>query len=205
MYDKDKLGSEGCCTFSERQALANLNALLEESDPRDLVDMINLKSMLKQVDDPPKNTTTACNNPLLKNKSAMYPAPSSNYGIATFLKLTCQEIKALDISLNHQGNLTVSKKTALKNLFSNHNITIKPLGKGGNIILMDNDKYVLMRTKILSNGDWYRPIRTAIIDTFNEKFYLLVDSAFYNNAILKQLWNFVHITFPKNSYVLLSP
>lgn len=53
MYDKEKPGSDGCRSLSERQALANLNALLEQSDARDLIDTTDLESLLKQVDDPP--------------------------------------------------------------------------------------------------------------------------------------------------------
>lgn len=73
----------------------------------------------------------------------MYPAPSSNHGIATFLKLACQDIKALDTLPHPQGNLITSERTALKNLSSNHTITTKPSNKGGNIVLIDNDKYAL--------------------------------------------------------------
>lgn len=32
---------------------------------------------------------------------------------------------------------------------------------------------------------------------FNEDFYMLVDSALYNNVISKQLWDFVRTPFPK--------
>lgn len=51
MYDKGQLGPDTGRSFSERQALANLNALLEESDPRDLIDTIDLGALLKQVYD----------------------------------------------------------------------------------------------------------------------------------------------------------
>lgn len=49
MYDKNKPGPEECRTASERQALANLLALLEESDPTDLIDTIDIESLLKQI------------------------------------------------------------------------------------------------------------------------------------------------------------
>lgn len=125
MFKKEKLGSEGCRTFSERQALENLNSLLEESDSRDLLDTLDLESLLKQADDPPTETITTTIKSSLKKKSSLYPAPSSNHGIDTFLKLACQEIKALKSTPNDLGNLTVSERTALKNVSMTYHTTIK--------------------------------------------------------------------------------
>lgn len=61
---------------------------------------------------------------------------------------------------------------------------------------MDNENYVLMCTKILNNPALYRPIRPEMIDMYNEDFYMLVDNAFHNNMISKQLWRFIRIPFP---------
>lgn len=52
MFEKDKPDTEGCCTFSESQALDNLNILLEENEPRYLIDTIDLEVLLKQIEDP---------------------------------------------------------------------------------------------------------------------------------------------------------
>lgn len=134
MFEKTKPDMEGCRTFSERQGLDNLNSLLEESEPKDLIDMIGLES--------PRKTTAKKSS--LKKTSSLYPAPSSNHSVATFLKMTCQEIKSLKSTSPNLENLTRSEKIALKNLSSNHEITIKDSDKGGNIVLMDNDKYSRM-------------------------------------------------------------
>lgn len=51
MFEKENPGSEGCHTFRERQALDHLNSLLEESNQSDLIDTIDLESLLKQTQD----------------------------------------------------------------------------------------------------------------------------------------------------------
>lgn len=109
-FEKEKLGSEGCRTYSQQQTLDNLNSLLEESDPRDPID---LESLLKQATDPSTETTTTITKSSLKKTSSLYQALSSNHGIATFLKLVCQEIKTLNPTSPSLGNLT-SEKIALK-------------------------------------------------------------------------------------------
>lgn len=146
--------------FSERQALNNLNSLLEESDQRDLIDTIDLESLLKEIKDPPTNISAKKSS--LKKASSMYPAPSSNHGVATFLKMTSQETKSLNCTLTYSENLTkgdevgVTKST--KSRSKNHTIKIKSSDKGGNIVIMDNEQYRKMCFKILQNHDWYRQI-----------------------------------------------
>lgn len=54
MFEKDISDTEGCRTFSERQALDNSNALLEENEPMDLIDTIDLEALLKQIENPSK-------------------------------------------------------------------------------------------------------------------------------------------------------
>lgn len=137
MFEKDKPEYGGCRTASERQALDNLNALLQENEPRDLIDIIDLDSLLYQGDTPPINITNTTPKSSLKKPSSLYPALSTNHGIATFLKMIGLEIKSLDSRSSSSGNLTKDEKMALRNLSNNHDITIKPSDKGGNVVLME--------------------------------------------------------------------
>lgn len=123
MFDKTRPDTEGFRTLSERRALDNLNALLEENEPKDLIDTIDLEALLM-------GATTA-EKSYLKKTSSLYPAPSSNQGVSTFLKMTCQEIKKLKPTPSISDNLTRNEKAALQNLLNNHEITIKALDKGG--------------------------------------------------------------------------
>lgn len=174
---------EGFRTLSERRALENLNSLLKESEPKDLIDKIDLELLLKG-----ENTSggAASKKSSLKKTSSIYPAPSSNQGVSTFLKMTCQEIRNLKSKSFIAENLTPNEKVALRNLSSLHEITIKASDKGGNIVLMDNDQYSRMVKIFMHNRDWYRPVGPDVVQTFNNKFYALVDEAFQNKVISKQ-------------------
>lgn len=52
MFEKESSGTEGCRTFSE--ALDNLNSLVEENEPLDLIDTIDLESLQYPNKNPPK-------------------------------------------------------------------------------------------------------------------------------------------------------
>lgn len=84
----------------------------------------------------------------------------------------------------------------LRQLANNNLITIKPADKGGNIVLLDNEKYINMCNKILKNLDWYRHIPADIVEKYNKEFYLLVDTAYLNNTITKSTWDFIRNNFP---------
>lgn len=86
-------------TKTDLEAIDNLTALLEEDEPEDLIDSLDLEAILAEVDGlisappPPKSNTVA-----LKKKSSLYPAPSSNPSTAAFLKLISRDIQNLKYS-----------------------------------------------------------------------------------------------------------
>lgn len=102
----------------------------------------------------------------------------------------------MKIQTNKDSNISVQEVKALKQLSDNHSITIKPADKGGNIVLLDNDKYTLMCYKILKNQDWYRRITGDIIEKYNKEFYPLIDTTFLNGTITKTTWDFIRTKFP---------
>lgn len=194
MFDKTKPDTKGFQTLSERRALDNLNSLLEESEPKDLIDNIDLEALLTGAT---TSGETAPKKSSLKKISSLYPASSSNQGVSTFLKMNCQKIKNLKPTPPVSDNLTKNEKAALQNLLNKHEITMKTSDKGGNIVLMDNDKYSHMCMKILSNRDWYRPVGPDVVEAFKNKFYAFVDKAFQNKVISRQTLDFIHTSYPR--------
>lgn len=131
----------------------------------------------------------------LKKKSEKYPSPSLNHNVATFLKLVCKGIQALKVHHTQDSNLSLDEKQALKTLTNNHQITIKPSNKWGNVVIMDNKQYVQICNLILANHNWYRSIPKSVVDKFNKEFYLLVDQAYYDIIIPKSMWEFIRTSF----------
>lgn len=69
---------------------------------------------------------------------------------------------------------------------------------------MTNEQYATMCQKIITNTSWYKPISKGVIEKFNDTFYDLVDGAFCNGAIDKDIWEFVITSHPRIP-TLLSP
>ena len=42
-----------------------------------------------------------------------------------------------------KGNVTNKEYQAMRNLYNNPNITIKPVDKGGNIVIMNTEDYIV--------------------------------------------------------------
>lgn len=101
-------------------------------------------------------------------------------------------------------NISNRDKKALDKLSSQHQLTIKPSDKGGNIVLMSNPQYQTMCKKMSSNKDWYQPISKLTTEKFNTNFYLLINQTYLNNIISKQTWDFIRTSHPHDSYDLQS-
>lgn len=122
-------------TQQELEAIDQLTALLEENS-EDLLDTINLETILSEVDDAiaisPSPTTSFKSS---KRKSSFYPASRSSPTAATFLKDVSKDIQEIKVPSHMMGNLTKEESKALKSHMQNFDITIKPADKGGNIII----------------------------------------------------------------------
>lgn len=175
MYDRN-FNATSQLSREEDKTLEQLVSLLEENDKLDLIDCIDIDKLLADVD-VVSNEKTIKPKSTLKKKSDQFPAPSSNPNAATFLKLVSRDLNKIPLKANPKDNMTHLEKQALKDSSKNYSLVIKPSDKGGNIVVMDNDQYVAMCNKILQNENWYRPIPTHMIESFNAKFYDLVDTA----------------------------
>lgn len=107
-------------------------SLLEESDTTDLIDRIDLPSVLSlPLDSREGPARESVQGSKLKKKSVQFPPPSSNPNISTFLKLVHKEIERLHIRTPREINTNVADRQALKELSDNKSIVIKPSDKGG--------------------------------------------------------------------------
>lgn len=133
-------------------------SLLNENDPYlDLIDRIDMEYLLRQLDQPMGLQSQAI--PIMtsnKKKSDKFPALALNANVQAFVKLTSNEIQNLKIKKATPSNLSVEEQDTdtLSNVTANPMITVKPSDKGGNILIMDNVKYVSICTRILNNKAW---------------------------------------------------
>lgn len=141
-------------TVQHDKYLDDLLSLLDEQDPLDLIDTLDLDALLQEhatVEGPLPQPV------ILKNKSDKFPPLNTNHNLATFVASVTAEIKKIKIH-RVSGNLNQPERLALENLKKCYPLTIKPSDKGGNIVIMSNGQYRMMCNKILSNQDWHKPI-----------------------------------------------
>lgn len=147
MYSKD-IPNKPKFKSQEHKALDTPIDLLEENDPLDLIDRINLEHLLRRFDqsEPPVPIAQMC-----KKKSDNVTPLSTNSNVLAFVKLTGSEIHKINTSRTSQDNLSKAEREALKSLADNSTITIKPSDKGGNVVIMNKENFVDMCNKILNN------------------------------------------------------
>lgn len=120
----------------------------------------------------------------------------TNSNVLAFVRLTCSEIRKINITAKQQRNLTFKERKILKTLASNPSITIKPSDKGGNIVILDNDQYIAICNKILSNQQWYF-ISSKKTEKFNREFYRLMDESYAANLLTKSEYDFIRTALPR--------
>lgn len=133
---------------------------------------------------------------MFKLSSTKFFPLNTNTSVAIFLKQTMRDICKLSrTKCNPQ--LTPEENEALKSLCKNVTIVVKPSDKGGNVVIMDNQDYILMCKKILNNTDGYKNIYILSIGQYNANFYKMVDQSYGNGAITRDLYDFVRTKHPK--------
>lgn len=108
-------------------------------------------------------------------RSKKCPQLLLNPCIHAFVKQVTQEIENFDKTRPSSSNLTRDQKQALENLSKNQQITIKPVDKGGNIVVMNNSFYEDICRRILFNRNWYRPIFLSCINNFKLELHRILD------------------------------
>lgn len=166
--------------------------LFQENSTIYLIDQIDLNKILEDINKSTLNPTT-----FFKKLLTKFPPPNINPNVAIFLKQTIRDICKLPLKKNNPTNLTVKENKALDNLHKNKSIIIKASDKGGNVFIMKNSHYKCMCLRILNISSWYKSIPLARINRFNNEFYMLVDQAYGEGTISKDLWEFIRIKHPR--------
>lgn len=82
--------------------------------------------------------------------------------IDIFIPLVKKDIQALRASGECMGfqqcNMTSDELRAIDELVHNHDFTIKPVDKGGGVMVMDMVKYIAEANRQLADQDVYRPL-----------------------------------------------
>lgn len=183
-------------SMREFKALRDLTLLFQENNTVDLIDQIDLDELLKDI-------IHTKFHQYVQKAITKFPPLNTNPSIMTFLKQTIRDICKLPRKKNNLQNLTIEENKALESLCNNVAIVIKPSDKAGNVVLMDNQDYKSMCQKILKNKDWYRSIPVRFIDQYNKKFYTVVDQAYEEGIIPKDLYEFVRTKHPKVAFYSL--
>lgn len=157
-----------------------------------MIDQIDLEHLLGRFDQ-----AEPLPMPKFEKKLDKFPSLNTNSNVLAFVKLVGNEICKIKINQSDHDNLSVEERSALKLLKEHPGITIKPSDKGGNIVIMDNKKYIDMCMKILENKKWYCKMNANRIAKFSQEFYSLVDSDFEQNIITKPEWEFIRTKQPK--------
>lgn len=112
------------------KALDDLISLLEDQENNNLLDRIDIKSLLAEQITPTTSGILGTLN--LKKKSNKFPSPNLNSNLKAFLAMTTREIQNLKQSPS-SDNVSDREKKALEKLGNQHQLTMKPLDKGGTL------------------------------------------------------------------------
>lgn len=77
----------------------------------------------------------------------------------------CEKFGKNFIINNERYNLTNQEFSALNKLKNNSNIVIKPADKGGSLVIMDKDNYLLEAYKQLNDKNYYKKLKSPIFQS----------------------------------------
>lgn len=84
-------------------------------------------------------------------------------------------------------NVSPALQQALVNLQLYDHLVITQSDKGGNLVIIDQNFYRDMCLSILNNPYWYQNISPLMMNNFYEKFYKMVNDAYYQDLIPKAI------------------
>ena len=93
--------------------------------------------------------------------------------------------------INHQQNITIEEKLAIKNLQSNQNIIIHSADKGGKIVIMNRNDYKEECEKQLSNSTFYEQADISMLQKQNTAIKNEIINMKTNNYISEKEYKFL--------------
>lgn len=137
MYNKQEQNHTQLKNKEEQKAIDQLISLLEESDQTYLIDCVNVEQLLQKCGQPMDPPPPLGSVP--KIKSDRFPPPSTNPNVVTFLRFLAKDIDKLPTQSKCKQNLANDEQLSFKDLANNFSLIIKQSGKGGKIVIMDNN------------------------------------------------------------------
>lgn len=125
-----------------------------------------------------------------KNKYCSFPS-TSNPRVKSFLDSTLHDIEIMHFKTK-ASNLSNEQIRALETLKQLIKMLIKPMDKGGNIVIMQETQYIVMCKNILNNKSWYRKMDLSDIQ---KQYEVLIDITHLNNLISCKTREFLKVKF----------
>lgn len=120
-----------------------------------------------------------------------------SHPLETYLSLVRKDLanlrmENLDLPLVHP-NLTIEEIQALKELTDHSKMTIKPVDKGGGIVVMNTDTYVQEAQRSLNDTNVYHKLDRDPKWEFERELKSLVDRAYEDGVIDDKLKDFLMV------------
>ena len=102
-------------------------------------------------------------------------------------------------------NLKKKKYQAIRELYANTNIVIKPADKGGSIMIMNTTHYIAEAERQLNNPDHYEKLQEDLTLKYNSHINNLINQAWRLNIIDDTTYNNLLIKNPRIPTFYLLP
>ncbi|XP_069586465.1 uncharacterized protein [Ranitomeya imitator] len=167
-------------TTEERETIAILNELCEESQP------------------------VASRSKFTLPKPKRFPPLNLFPEIETFVKVVTEDLRKIPVESQHD-NLTRGQRQALTELRSLKQVLIKPADKGGNVVLWPTEMYEKEAFRQLRDEDTYRRLSFNPTSVFQAELYDILDEAFTDGLITKDLRDGLIPDAPRTPCLYLLP
>lgn len=133
--------------------------------------------------DSPDTTATMGEDPGFKLRSDFIPAVCHPL-IDTFHKLVLHDIRRLDFSNStNRSNLSAVERRTLNNLLKDPTIIIKPADKGGGLVVMNKEDYIMEVKRQLNDQECYKILDQDPTFTFKKQVENILQMATNNEWI----------------------
>lgn len=82
--------------------------------------------------------------------------------MAMLIKQDLKTIQHLDLSTSVKANISEEEEKELYKLKTNHNLVVKPADKGGSVVIMDRDQYILEAERQLKDPAFYKELEKPL-------------------------------------------
>lgn len=100
------------------------------------------------------------------------------------------------MNIPHKTNISNKERAALKKRMDNKNIIIKNADKGGGIVILNQSDYLEEANRILSDKNYYQPLKSDPSKQFHEQYMHLITQAYQNKILNKKELKFLDTKSP---------